>query len=95
MIYKPEKDPTTMTEEELEEFLASIDPDEVTPKEQKSPVTLPDVYCDDNVYPSFSVVNGHLIISAEYVRYQGRMHWAYDLQSRRIIAFPLQQNTGN
>ena len=71
------------------------DPDEVTPKEQKSPVTLPDVYCDDNVYPSFSVVNGHLIISAEYVRYQGRMHWAYDLQSRRIIAFPLQQNTGN
>lgn len=71
------------------------DSDEVTPEEQKSPVTLPDAYCDDNVYPSFSVVNGHLIISAESVRYQGRMHWAYDLQSRRITAFPLQQNTGN
>lgn len=71
------------------------DPYEVTPEEQKSPVTLPDVNCDDNVYPSFSVVNGHLIISAEYVRYQGRMHWTYDLQSRRITAFPLQQSTGN
>lgn len=29
MIYKPEKDVTTMTEDELEKFLASINPDEV------------------------------------------------------------------
>ena len=35
MIYKPEKDPTKMTEEELEAFLASIDPDEVTPENEK------------------------------------------------------------
>lgn len=35
MIYKPEKDPTIMTEEELEAFLASIDPDEVTPEKEE------------------------------------------------------------
>lgn len=32
MIYKPDKKVEDMTEEELEAFLASIDPDEVTPE---------------------------------------------------------------
>lgn len=35
MIYKPDKDPNKMTEEELEEFLNSIDPDEVEPENKK------------------------------------------------------------
>lgn len=33
MIYKPEKDPREMSEEELEAFLESIDPDDVEPLE--------------------------------------------------------------
>lgn len=35
MIYKPEKDVTLMNEEELEEFLNSIDPDEVEPEKEE------------------------------------------------------------
>lgn len=36
MIYKPEKDVTQMTEEELEAFLSSIDPDEVEPENKEN-----------------------------------------------------------
>lgn len=35
MIYKPDKKVEDMTEEELEAFLASIDPDEVTPEKEE------------------------------------------------------------
>lgn len=34
MIYKPEKDVTLMNEKELEEFLNSINPDEVEPENE-------------------------------------------------------------
>lgn len=66
--------------------------DEVDSEEQdiaslsrtKSPRTLPDVFCDDNTYQSFSLVDGLLIFSAE-CRHSGKQYWLYDLNAKKII----------